>query len=732
MSDVLKKHLSNVIPSAEYNTISRFPWKRIYTLNIDDAIFTAMINSKQSVNRHSYYDNINDADPFYTSIDVITLNGYVHNIKDGIIFSQEDYAEGLINGSPWYERCASDFMSNTFVFIGTSLNESLLDYHIQRLKKFGQSQGRHYLVAPGLTDIKKINLSQCNITPIDASFKDFSDWLEKTFPDGLDIEKLVYSNYPQFLNLSIATARLYENIILVNREMKSLLPEDDKGEQKRFYRGFKPTWNDIVFGIPAELRFIEELEQKIFSTKKFVIPVIGQAGCGKTTLLMQAAYKLSMNPENIIYSAGQLPNFFETITDINKHHKSGLTCVFLDDTDFQVDELYKYLKTAADNKIIFICATRSSVWEKRVQGKIGDNCDTKLEMSVINDDDARRILDKLKKYGNMTVLGKISLQDQIKSLTNISDRQLLIGLIEATYGRGFYDIIENEYSSLSEDERLVLLTIAVINDRRLTAPEELIHLAFMTYGKAITNSFITTTLSGIVTRDERGNYVARHPVYVSKLLEMVDPREAKKAVIGVLDAICQYGTPVYNHAKRPVYNIYKALINHDFLFRLLKGKEELILDVYKSYEKRLELDGLFWLQYGLMYRQLSHNEMALEILRSAHTVYAMPHTIHALGHQFLICAIEASDDAIIDSYIESAIGYLRNLDSFIDSDDTYPIVTLATNHVSILKKRGQVSEAKKQASYYHGIVQGKLKQKPHDYQLNKCAEYLMREYVGIS
>jgi hypothetical protein len=730
-NDLLRKYFSNLIPSEDYEIVSSLPWQRIYTLNIDDGLFSALKQrSEQLIRLHTYTWNVKDIDILYENLDLIALNGYITNIDEGIIFSADEYADGLVNGHQWYARCASDFMSHTFIFIGTGLNEPLLDYHIQRLRKLGHAQGNHYLIATGLTKIKKDNLSQHNITTIDASFHEFSEWLKISFPGGIKRKQFVNLNYPQLLDMSMEQARLYENVVIVSQNMETFQPENDRGEQKNFYKGFKPTWDDIVRGIPADLEFISKLEIKIFNAKNNVIAVSGQAGCGKTTLLMQVAYKISLETKNTVYMIGQINNLNETLKDINKHHKDGITCAFIDDVDFHVDELYKYLYNENANNILFVCAARSNLWNKRIQSKIGEHYGTPLEISTITDSDAYHILHKLKEYGNMTVLGRLSPEEQVRALTKVPGRQLLIGLIEATSGRGFFDIIRSDYSSLNEDERLALLIISVINDRRIDAPINLVHSAFMTHGKPITTSFITSRLIGIVTASNSGNYLARHQVYVSRILEMADPGEIKKAITGILDAICQYGIPVYNNVNKSMYNIYKALINQDFLFRALKGNEKLILSVYSAYEKRLEGDGLFWLQYGRMYRHLHKHEKALEILEVAHSVYAMPHTIHALGHQYLICALESSDDHEIDAHVAAAINYLGNLDSFIDSDDTYPIVTLSTNHVAIIKKRGDTDEVKRLSKYYYGIMQNKIKQKPHDYELNKCAENLMREYIG--
>jgi len=42
LDDLLEKNFKHVIPSAEYDAIARYVWRRIYTLNIDDGLDRAL------------------------------------------------------------------------------------------------------------------------------------------------------------------------------------------------------------------------------------------------------------------------------------------------------------------------------------------------------------------------------------------------------------------------------------------------------------------------------------------------------------------------------------------------------------------------------------------------------------------------------------------------------------------------------------------------------------------
>ncbi|MCS5515015.1 hypothetical protein NWF32_04520 [Pseudomonas qingdaonensis] len=72
--------------------------------------------------------------------------------------------------------------------------------------------------------------------------------------------------------------------------------------------------------------------------------------------------------------------------------------------------------------------------------------------SRIHHKDAKKILLKLEQYGSWTRLARMSEAERTKELVNRSKKQLLIALLEATLGRGFERIIEEEYSAIKSEE----------------------------------------------------------------------------------------------------------------------------------------------------------------------------------------------------------------------------------------------------------------------------------------
>lgn len=181
----LDQHLEDIfrdaIPSSEYSDLASFAWRRIYTLNIDDALETALrLTRVQKLHIHLSANAVADQDNFFERLDLIKLNGTIDRLNEGIIFSSSDYAKATTRSLPWYEQCGSDFVRSPVLFIGTKLNEPLLKFHIERYKSVtGKAPGRSYVITPTASDFQKASLSEYNIEHIPGTLGDFTKWLRK-------------------------------------------------------------------------------------------------------------------------------------------------------------------------------------------------------------------------------------------------------------------------------------------------------------------------------------------------------------------------------------------------------------------------------------------------------------------------------------------------------------------------------------------------------------------------
>jgi energy-coupling factor transporter ATP-binding protein EcfA2 len=738
LDPILEELFRHSQPSPEYVEIARFPWRRIYTLNIDDALDQALHKSQQHIRVRLSNDPIEDRDTFFENLDYIKLNGSIDRLNSGIIFSPSEYAKATATARPWYEQCASDFIRSPFLFIGTKLNEPLLKFHIERYKLLNnKNPGKSYVITPSATEIQVKSLLQYNIIHIPGTLTTFTEWLISQFPNGIAVNQLAIASMPQYKDYlaafdKIAYASLLDGVTVVRRSMS--LPKDNNdiaGSVRTFYKGFRPTWKDIIDGIPATLEILESSLRvgRDRSIKDVIIPLVGPAGSGKSTLLMQLLYELSSDSNLEVYFINEPPSKLgKTLEALEKSAPpDGKVLVAFDNVEFIVDQLAEVLLSGRLKKTRIICTSRENIWAKRLKSKLGQFSRSPIFVREFTSTDAIRILEKLKLYGSWTILGQMTHQAQIDALVIRSKQQLLIALLEATYGRGFHEIIESDYGTISsEEERIFLLTVGIITDRKFDAPTSLVDRALSTLGILSSSVVLAGGLAGIVL-ERSGKLSVRHQVYVRHLLEhVVDPEITAIAIDGLLRAFSHYSSPIIKHINKTEAAIYKGIINHKFLWEVLKGRETLIIPLYQKLEKHFELDGLFWLQYGLSLRDFHNSREALAKLRTAYSAYPADHTQHALGHQLLILANEESDKRIAMNYVDEARGLLEPLDDIIDSDDTYPIVTLAEGHTRLAKRIQSVPEARSVAKSYLTALKRRSDSQADNIRLQACYEKLFK------
>ncbi|MCP5346116.1 MAG: SIR2 family protein [Gammaproteobacteria bacterium] len=695
-------------PSSEYLSIAKFPWTRIYTTNIDDALEKALEeNSQQKVNVKNRNDRIEDKDQLFSRVEYIYLNGSVKRPDTGFVFSPEEYGKASASRPQWYEEVASDFLQCTFVFIGTSLDEPTLYHQIERYKeRAGVSAPKSYVITPHATPIQIASLESYGLSHIAGSVNTFANWLDNNFipiPSPLDIAKTRFPELAMLLDKTSSEdqaekAELFKDVLSINRQNLSVRSRDSNtGTVRQFYKGFKPTWIDVMDGVPATLKQFASFESQILNAKNNghkMIALIGPAGSGKSTMLKMTSLKISEQGKKV-YSLSTAPDRIERVLYELEKANNDSFYVFIDRIDPIKNELRKVLDSL--NKSIIVSAESQNIWHNRLESKYKLQIVCTYSINEIDEEDVVPLLDKLRTFGPWTRLGTMSDKARRREIFERSKRQLLIGLMESTTGVGFEQIIQKDYESIaSEADKFFFVLVCIATMHRC-------HLSSSIGSRSLTDAGITESPAAIASRlkgliDHQGtNFVARHPVYARKIMESVVDRALISNVIkSILSGFSVYQHPVVANLNKNDSSFFKAVINHRFLADVLRNDERVIFSIYSSQEKSFESDGLYWLQYGLSKRDFGYHLDAFELFQTAHNAYAHEHTTHALAQQKLILA---SSNHISPeqarNHLQEAIELLESLDHTLQSDDTYPIVTLAEGHVKALRALdGEIARVK--------------------------------------
>ncbi|MGP5214867.1 P-loop NTPase, partial [Psychrobacter immobilis] len=641
--------------------MAKLPIYRIYSLNIDDSFENTLRkfspHNFEVLSRNSFINDISTFDPV---LSLIKLNGDIQKPEISFIFSASEYAKESHMGNKWYQELARDFNRYTFLFIGTQLNEPLLRFHIEKYKQLHDTDivnPKSYLLTPKISGFEKINLERSNIHHIEGTMELFDKWISEHLNDLPTYEDIAKAKRPYMAVVKSMNKDQMRDVLATSysiTDIQEVITSTEKTSNNqpttfnKFYQGFKPEWKDILNQVPSKLSRVNNFYNENFINKtplkNSLYLIYGAAGSGKTTSLMQTAYLLKNSTNNNVYYIDRNYESLSRIVQLLDQFNSDTYYIFIDKIIQGYDELSEIIKKNK-SKAVFIISEDIKIWEYKAKEYLGGYLTESVDISFIEKKDVPLILKKIETHGIWTRLSRMSQQQREQTLYQKSKSQLLIGLLETTSGEGYERIIYNDFNSIqggNERSLLLLCSIAAVQNLPSYETTLLRALSNLNYNNQSIHFIVSRKLAGILSYNN-GLITTRHRLYSDKLFDFVsDKAELQLIVIAYISAFSKYKSPIVTTVKsKSEANIFKHLVNFKFLNKLLNNNKELVLDVYRKFEKVFEHEGLFLMQYGLALRSFGMHYDALEILATALDAFPNSnHIEHALAHQKLIIAYE--------------------------------------------------------------------------------------------
>ena len=744
--EILSKYFKNTIPSEEYKSLIKLPLTRVYTLNIDDCFERAFnsvhsLSSSRSLDIFRNNDPLKEVDQFFHRTDLIKLNGDILNPKDGFIFSEQEYAQGSSKEPLWYSELARDFSRNVFLFIGSKLKEPLMWHQIEKYKaRTGLDTGFSYVLTPDtLSTIQELSLNNYKVKHIQGTMSDFIEWFNITYPNGYTPKQIITSQRPELQGLidNSFEVSLFDKVMPVSISSLSLLDAREESGIREFYKGFKPTWADIVLNIPADLIRTNKFKEIIINDYKYndlgsLYLIKGSAGSGKSTALKQIALSLSKETDYPVYYLDENKHdFLELIKLLDEKNENSPYFLCLERLGYFYRQLLEIFKRGS--KAIFIAAENSRILQKKLPNSFYQFIKRDIDLSEIEYADVPNILEKIEKYGSWLRLSRMSEQQRINELYKKSRQQLLIGLLEVTSGLGFHEIIKNDFISITDESERYLIVLAGIATLQNTVSSE-ITISRALESLKLNNDVekLCNNLVDIVHLNRKYEISTRHRLYIENLFtQHISLDVIENAIIAYISAFTVYPFPIITHLNSSESMVYKYLVNAKSLLKLLNKEKGRILNVYQKFEKKLEQEGLFLMQYGLALRMFDEHKSAYQMLQQASIAYPnSAHIEHALAVQLLILCFNSPKETAA-YYLEKAVTILNTLkqlpnDKFFGEQvDSYPIKTLSEGHISVLEHLDRKDEAKIFARTYYEAID-RLEKKDKTVQLTSTKEKLMK------
>lgn len=358
VEDHVTSRFLNCQPGPALRALPKFLWKRIFTLNIDDALEAAYsigdpYQTPVIRNYRDTYEEVRER----SSVPIIHLHGFVRKPEDGYVFSRDAYLSLIKSANPWMVVLSQLLASEPFLIMGSSLDEVDLDYFLS-LRSQATSRadrGPSILVEPFGDVITDKECERLDLIKFPGTAEEFIAYLEDNVRHRPRSDELISADSK---GIFIVPPSVHDISAFYTDFEKVPAVAESVSSDPRFFFGHSPTWSDLTLQYdisrPLTNTLISAIS-KVFSgeTKGRIIYVSDEAGVGKTTTLRRVAFELSRQGITVLLcsAASRLePRFTAAMLD----SIVGRCVVVVDDFADQVYSIESIVSLCEKEDIVFV------------------------------------------------------------------------------------------------------------------------------------------------------------------------------------------------------------------------------------------------------------------------------------------------------------------------------------------------------------------------------------------
>ena len=719
-----------------YYTFFQVPWKRCYTLNIDDleAAANRMFNLPRkpiSISGANQDQAIGLSTRTSKELEFIHLNGGLSDIPDQITFSVTEYAARARQYDPYYVLLTADLVTNPVVFVGTTLDEPPLWQHIQLRHQKGprgtrELRPRSYLVTPRVDAAKRALLAEYNIFWLKMTAEEFAmqilDPLREASRNGLVMLTDQLSNSLRKPTLADVAD------LAVNPHEKS-----------DFLIGQEPIWADLQSGRAITRSCDEKLWHGVTQAcnrngLRGLVLVTGTAGSGKSTALMKVCLRLSAEGKRVGWldrDSELSPRELQRIMRASNPPQ----VVGLDDADIFGSEFAPMVReiSASPPYPVILAAVRAS----KVDGLLGPQLDGTVPMSEFSmphlaDSDISALLDVLAKENRLGALRGQSRDDQLNVFRDKAGRQLLVAMIEATSGYRFEEKVLGELNDLGNLGARIYALIAVSSSFRFGLMKDEVFIALDDHSNEALNT-IELLLNRHILKVGKGDTIWTRHRRIGEIItdSLLKTGQITTVVLGLAQFAATKVTPGMRSNERP-RRLLRSIINHDFLIRGI-GLEA-ARNLYGELEHMLHWDYHYWLQRGSLEVEKGDLYLAQNFLSQAKGLSPDdPYVLNEYAYLLFAKALANPKGEVSQKLVEDAIVLLEGLIDRNYRGTEYPYHVLGSQGLAWSRRAVLESrEREKFLKYLVDVVTKGCQRFPRSRELQTLFKELKREYLGIA
>lgn len=599
----------------KYNSLCIPYWHRIFTTNIDDLleeIYKRIGNIQTEILAYPS-DDIGERDQFLDKIQLVYLNGRLPCQPNEVTFSYTQYASAATKIQPLYDEFVRNYSSHPTIFIGTQLNEPIFWQYVElrgeRFPKSSEYRPKSFLICPSISPVKIDQLSKYNIEPIVGTTLDFMDWIKKIspkLPSKIDIIKAISPNIIEVLETIKPEKRFLDNVKLFSETfVKVPMSRPVSKDRSLYLLGASPRWEDILQKQDAPRTITDDIQkyikEKITEENKIhVIAILGSAGCGKSTVLRRLGINIASVGRSVYLTNSEYLPTSNVISSTITYIDDKILLLF-DNSEIILNQLPNIISELSkiEKPPLIIFAARTNDFD-RIWSRLRDPLEIKeFHIPNLDDIEINNIIKVLEENGLLGELRGLTAKQRIDVFKAKANKQILVAMREATSGKGFDEIIEDEFIKLVPEETKILYlctALATESGYRITK-EEFIACSHLPSSEAI--NILNRNLRDIVLSLGPSNewLLLRHRLIAEHVIDKSAPRpllrEAYARILRVM------ASKIYNKNWRSRdFRLYRYLINHKMIYKRFHNDIDEARSIYSVLVSYLGNNSHFWLQYA--------------------------------------------------------------------------------------------------------------------------------------
>lgn len=623
LNDFIADYLKSSKPANFHYSITKYPWRKIYTTNIDDIIETIYKENKKDILVQNLYrkSTLNKDCTEY-----LKLHGCVNNPSEGIVFSTDEYIDSMTRPKDYrFNSLCLDINSEDFIFIGSEFEEVNIDYYLKLYENSGykSSRGKIIFINPKPSLFLKSKIKKIGASLIQWTTEDFLKHIENIFID----EK----------------TKLNSSKVLLKKSGFELLNKENLNSNELYdsnlYLGYEPNWKDVFFDwdfIHNDL-LSEFSKFKIYveGKKVGIFSICGKAFSGKSVFIRRIAVELLKDDYEIYTFKGRQFNFFPFYQHVI-NSEAEKVALLIDDASYHYKAIKQLSRFNFKDKIFIIVTTSRPFYHFRKRYHfIEENFKEFSIESNITEEYASNVVKKLEEKGYLGELKGINnIEDRYKKVVLQNDIFSLLSLI--TQGTGFKERMLKEIVPLIKNYSLVndlLLKTAIFEELELPYfPKELV-----TYLYTDNSSYILSTSDDFIKFNENGDIQFRAKFYSQNLIKRNGKQKIIDSIIDILIFIApQISEPLQRSGNSYWCEIQEALTKQRLLKNIFGLNNSDIKKILLSLKGYYNDNSHFWLQLGIVEQSLNEFEKALNHFQQAEALNPNSYIIkHAIGRNYM-------------------------------------------------------------------------------------------------